>query len=216
MRIRRSAPLSRRTFLRGTAGVTLGLPLLDAMITRSAQAQDELPRRIIFEFKANGDETRRRFVGEGERDFVFDEFLEPLEPYRDDLLILNRLDKRYFDLPQNERADNHQQGGMALAPWPALSEQGLPPTDDAGAARVGRAAREPGAMACASSCSWRIPDRCPAAPSAAARRISRSGRKSSNRSCSTPGGLRVDAFARLRCRPRWRAETSGIAPPRWG
>jgi hypothetical protein len=99
--------------------VTLGLPLLEAMTSRSAQAQDGRPRRIIFEFKPNGDETRRRFSSEGETDFVFDEFLEPLEQYRDDLLILNRLDKRYFELPQSERADNHQQGGMALAPWPA-------------------------------------------------------------------------------------------------
>src|SRR5690606_33391313 len=35
------------------------------------------------------------------------------------LLILNKLDKRFFELPAEERADNHQQGGMALAPWPA-------------------------------------------------------------------------------------------------
>lgn len=119
MRIRRGTPLSRRTFLRGSAGVTLGLPLLDAMSIGSAHAQDSRPRRIIFEFKPNGDETRRRFTNEEETAFAFDEFLEPLEPYRDDLLILNRLDKRYQELPQSERADNHQQGGMALAPWPA-------------------------------------------------------------------------------------------------
>ncbi len=115
----RRKPLARRTFLRGTAGVALGLPLLDAMRSERAHAQTEAPRRIIFEFKPNGDEVDRRFAAEDETGFVFDEFLEPLEAYRDELLILNRLDKRYFELPQSERADNHQQGGMALAPWPA-------------------------------------------------------------------------------------------------
>lgn len=111
--------LSRRTFLRGAGGVALGLPLLEAMRGGAARAQSAAPRRIIFEFKPNGDQVSRRFVSDGETDFVFDEFLEPLEPYRDELLILNRLDKRIFELPASERADNHQQGGMALAPWPA-------------------------------------------------------------------------------------------------
>jgi Protein of unknown function (DUF1552) len=110
--------LSRRTLLRGVGGVALGLPLLDAM-TRRAHAQTAAPRRIIFEFKPNGDQTDRRFTSTGETDFQFDEFLAPLEPYRDELLILNRLDKRFYSLPENERADNHQQGGMALAPWQA-------------------------------------------------------------------------------------------------
>jgi hypothetical protein len=111
--------LSRRTFLHGAGGVALALPLLDVMMPRGARAQDELPRRIVFEFKPNGDETNRRFVTQGERDFVFDEFLAPLEPYRNELLLLNRLDKRIFELPTAERADNHQQGGVALAPWPS-------------------------------------------------------------------------------------------------
>jgi hypothetical protein len=111
--------LSRRTVLRGAGGCALGLPLLNAMRPRSATAQGETPRRIIFEFKPNGDEIDRRFNATAERDFEFGEFLEPLEAYRDELLILNRLDKRFFALPSSERADNHQQGGMALAPWPA-------------------------------------------------------------------------------------------------
>ncbi len=111
--------LSRRTFLHGTGGLALALPLLDVMRSKGAKAQTDLPRRIVFEFKPNGDQTKRRFVNEDERNFVFDEFLEPLEPYRDELLILNRLDKRIFNLPTEERADNHQQGGVALAPWPS-------------------------------------------------------------------------------------------------
>lgn len=119
VRIASPKRLSRRALLRGVGGVALALPLLDAMTPRRANAQTAAPRRIIFEFKPNGDETNRRFTSTGETDFQFDEFLAPLEPYRDELLILNKLDKRFFNLPEAERADNHQQGGMALAPWPA-------------------------------------------------------------------------------------------------
>src|SRR5690348_9803005 len=43
----RSAPLSRRTFLRG-AGVCLALPLLEAMLpARAAAAEAAVPRRLV-------------------------------------------------------------------------------------------------------------------------------------------------------------------------
>lgn len=111
--------LSRRKLLRGAGGVALALPLLEAMMPQRATAQSASPRRIIFEFKPNGDETASRFTNEDATAFTFGEFLEPLSPYKDELLVLNMLDKRFNQLPQAERADNHQQGGMALAPWPA-------------------------------------------------------------------------------------------------
>jgi len=94
----------------------MSLPLLDAMLpTASAQAA-ATPRRILFEFKANGDQTARRFTSTGETTFGFDEFLAPLEPYRSDLVILNKLARRYGDLGE-KRSDGHQQGGSSLAPW---------------------------------------------------------------------------------------------------
>ena len=108
--------LSRRTLLRGGGGLALSLPLLEAMLpSASAQAADT-PRRILFEFKANGDQTARRFTATGETTFAFDEFLAPLEPYRNELLILNKLNRRYSTLG-DKRADGHQQGGASLAPW---------------------------------------------------------------------------------------------------
>jgi hypothetical protein len=110
--------LSRRTLLRGAAGVGIALPLLEAMLPRTASgATPTAPRRIIFAFKANGDQTARRFIDTGETSFTFDEFLAPLEPYRKDLLLLNRLDRRYGRFKSNERSDGHQQGGASLAPW---------------------------------------------------------------------------------------------------
>ena len=81
----------------------------------NAQAADT-PRRILFEFKANGDQTARRFTATGETTFAFDEFLAPLEPYRSELLILNKLNRRYNTLG-DKRSDGHQQGGASLAPW---------------------------------------------------------------------------------------------------
>lgn len=113
--------LSRRTFLRGAGGVAIGLPLLNIMDSGLAGAQTTPtpPRRILFSFKPNGDEIARRFKSTGETTFAFDEFLAPLEPLRNELLILNRLDKRFARFEEAEQADNHQQGGSALAPWPS-------------------------------------------------------------------------------------------------
>jgi hypothetical protein len=90
------------------------------MMPRSARAQAGMsPRRILFAFQANGDQIAQRFTTVGETNFQFGEFLAPLEPYRNELLILNRLDKRFGQLPSGQVADNHEQGGSALAPWPS-------------------------------------------------------------------------------------------------
>jgi hypothetical protein len=110
--------LSRRTLLRGAAGLGIGLPLLEAMLPRTANGATPVsPKRIMFVFQSNGDQTSRRFIETGETTFTFDEFLAPLEPYRQDLLLLNRLDRRYHNFMTGERADGHQQGGASLAPW---------------------------------------------------------------------------------------------------
>jgi hypothetical protein len=107
--------LSRRTLLRG-GGLAMSLPLLEAMLpSASAQAKDT-PRRILFEFKSNGDQTARRFTATGETTFAFDEFLAPLEPYRSELVVINKLNHRY-NLLGDKRSDGHQQGGASLAPW---------------------------------------------------------------------------------------------------
>ncbi len=108
--------LSRRTLLRGGAGLGLSLPLLDAMLPSASAQAAATPRRILFEFKANGDQTARRFTATGETSFAFDEFLSPLEPYRNELLGLNKLNRRYGSLG-DKRSDGHQQGGASLAPW---------------------------------------------------------------------------------------------------
>jgi hypothetical protein len=104
--------------LRGAGGVALALPFLDAMRPRRAGAQTEGNRRVIFEFKPNGDEIERRFDALDEQAFVLGEFLQPLEAYRSDLLFINRINKNFHRLDELERPDNHQEGGSSLAPWP--------------------------------------------------------------------------------------------------
>jgi hypothetical protein len=84
--------LSRRQVLRGL-GAALSLPLLDAMAPAlTAQASAAQPiRRLGFVYVPNGaimqDWTP---TGEG-KDFAFTPILKPMEPFRDDLLILTGL-----------------------------------------------------------------------------------------------------------------------------
>src|SRR5688500_12328107 len=109
--------LNRRTVLRGAGGVALALPFLEAMRPAKAKAAGAAPRRVAFIFQACGNEHATRFTSTGETDFGLGEFLTPLEPYRKDLLLLNGVNKKFDKLPPNRAADNHQQGGAALAPW---------------------------------------------------------------------------------------------------
>lgn len=114
-----SRRMSRRAILRGAAGAAISLPLLDAMGPETASADGSETRRLIFSFKPNGDEVARRFQSTDEADFVLGDFLEPLEPYREDLLFVHRLNKNFHRLGPGEQADCHQQGGSSLAPWPS-------------------------------------------------------------------------------------------------
>lgn len=108
---------SRRRALTA-GGVTLALPFFESLLPRSARAQTTTPpRRVIWVFTANGDQEARRFSTKSETGFVLDEFLAPYEPQRADMLFVEGVDKFHGRLPSGQRADGHQQGGSALAPW---------------------------------------------------------------------------------------------------
>lgn len=108
---------SRRRLLKA-GGVTVALPFLESLLPRSARAQAAMPpRRVIWVFTANGDQESRRFTTKSETGFVLDEFLAPYEPQRADMLFVEGVDKYHYRLPSGQRADGHQQGGSALAPW---------------------------------------------------------------------------------------------------
>src|SRR3982750_507943 len=94
MMIPRQKTLSRRTLLRG-AGVALGLPWLEAMVpsaladSRPAAAQS--PVRMAVLYMANGvNAPQWKPEGEG-KDFQLSPTLQPLEDFKDRVLVLSNL-----------------------------------------------------------------------------------------------------------------------------
>jgi hypothetical protein len=85
--------LSRRTFLRG-AGAVVGLPLLDAMVPALGWARDAKPRpptRLCFVYVPNGMVMSNWTPAAQGKNFEFTPILKPLEPFRDQTLVLTRL-----------------------------------------------------------------------------------------------------------------------------
>src|SRR5215470_4747835 len=85
--------LSRRTFLRG-AGVTLGLPLLDAMIpaaTALSQTAAKPAPRMAFIYIPHGAVMDRWSPKATGKTFEFSQILKPLEPFRDQITIVSGL-----------------------------------------------------------------------------------------------------------------------------
>jgi hypothetical protein len=84
-------PFSRRSFLRG-AGVTLTLPLLEAMTPARAHAAiSEPPRRMICINTTLGLHTPNLFPAQTGRDYELTPYLEPIKDYRNDLTVFSGL-----------------------------------------------------------------------------------------------------------------------------
>ncbi len=109
--------LSRRSFLRGAGSVAVSLPFLDAMggcsrgpETRTstvAQSADGFPKRFIVMFSANGS-VRENWTPTGsEADFQLSTILAPLEPYKQNLVVIDGVDMLSAN---NGPGDGHQRG----------------------------------------------------------------------------------------------------------
>ncbi len=89
----RNELISRRTALQGM-GVAVSLPLLESMtpaISLAAEAASTPPKRMAFVYVPNGihmPDWTPRTVGSG---FTLPKTLEPLKPFRDDMLVLSGL-----------------------------------------------------------------------------------------------------------------------------
>ena len=82
---------SRRVLLRG-AGVTLTLPLLDAMIPRQTRAAAGEPlRRMICINTTLGLHTPNLFPAQAGREYELTPYLEPIKEFRSDLTIFSGL-----------------------------------------------------------------------------------------------------------------------------
>jgi hypothetical protein len=117
--------LPRRTFLRGL-GAAIALPMLDAM--RPALAcggTSKPPTRLAFTYVPNGVTLADWTPAESGRSFAFTRILKPLEPFRDDLLVVSGLAQ------QNGRALGDGPGDHARAAASYLT--GVHPRKTAGA-----------------------------------------------------------------------------------
>jgi len=116
----RSLRLDRRAFLKGIGGISLALPVLDAM---GAEVTDRVPRRFCAIYTANGMSLPKAehelpewswFPSSGSgADFKFGKSTEPLEPFRDKLSFLGNL---YH--PNGPKADPHTCSDMWLTGAP--------------------------------------------------------------------------------------------------
>jgi hypothetical protein len=101
--------LPRRTFLRGV-GVTLALPLLDAMVpaaTALAQTAANPKRRVGFVYVPNGMIMEQWTPPTVSDAFEFTPLLKPLEPFRDGLTVFGHL----------SRPGNDADHALASAGW---------------------------------------------------------------------------------------------------
>src|SRR5205085_2351037 len=85
--------LSRRTFLRGV-GAIIGLPLLDAMVPALGWAKGvggQAPTRLCFVYVPNGMVMDNWTPASPGSNFALTPILKPLEPFREQLLVLSGL-----------------------------------------------------------------------------------------------------------------------------
>ena len=112
--------IDRRAFLQGIGGVSLALPVLDAM---GAEVSDTIPRRFCALYTANGmslprpqnaiDEWSWFPTAEEDGEFVFGKSTEPLQPFREKLSFMGGL----FH-PSGPKADPHTCSDMWLTGAP--------------------------------------------------------------------------------------------------
>jgi hypothetical protein len=85
--------LPRRLFLKGM-GAAIALPVLDAMTPALAAARRTAPVRLAFTYVPNGITMEEWTPGAAGRAFDYTRVLKPLEPFRNDTLVLSGLAQR--------------------------------------------------------------------------------------------------------------------------
>jgi len=89
-------PMNRRTLIRGAGGVAISLPFLEAMGPRSAFAQPaQAPKRMVVMVNQNGVVPRHWFPSGSGTDFQFNMSLTPFEPHKQNVIILDGVEKMH-------------------------------------------------------------------------------------------------------------------------
>ncbi len=124
--------LPRRTFLRGV-GATLALPFLDAMTPAASALARQVTapvRRLGFIYVPNGVIQEQWVPAQTGRGFDFSPILSPLEPFRDQMLVLSGLAHRQADSFGDGNGDHPRATAVWLSgvhAWERRGRQG--PTD---------------------------------------------------------------------------------------
>ena len=110
--------LSRRSLLRGSAGIAVALPLLEAMLPGRATAQAAAtPLRFGVFFSANGVIDADWTPAGGEKDFTLSTALAPLAPHQGDINIIQGLNAETSYMQQGNPHDlamAHMLTGMRM------------------------------------------------------------------------------------------------------
>jgi len=117
-------PLPRRTFLRGV-GTAMALPLLDAMMPRSARAADPVtasPNRLVVFYVPNGIHMEEWTPQSEGADFELPAILQPLAAHKNDLLVLSGLDN--LAAITNVPGDHARGTGSFLTCMPVFKTEG--------------------------------------------------------------------------------------------
>lgn len=86
--------VDRRAVLRGAGGIAIGLPWLEAMQAPRAHAQSAAPKRLLVFFHANGVSRPNWFPTGTETDWALPPNLQPLAPFKDQLVVFRGLPNR--------------------------------------------------------------------------------------------------------------------------
>src|SRR5262245_4536215 len=108
--------LSRRTFLRGV-GASVALPLLDAMVpalTAAADTPAKAVPRLGVVYHPNGVIYQNWLPKGTGRDFEFSPILAPLEPFRDQLIVITNLSSHQAEALGDGGGDHSRASGSYL------------------------------------------------------------------------------------------------------
>jgi hypothetical protein len=107
--------LNRRRFLRGL-GVGLALPAFESLLptaTASGTKAGAPPRRIAFCSIPNGVQQDHWWPAGGERDFVLNKTMLPLEPFKDSIQVIGGLDHQHAT-PGPDGGGDHARANATL------------------------------------------------------------------------------------------------------
>src|SRR5260370_176813 len=147
--------LSRRALLRGSGGIAVALPLLDAMLSPGrARAAAAMPKRFIVFFSANGTIMQSWAPTGADAAFTFSPILTPLQNHRSQLLILRGLNNEVAYTSAGSNPHDLGMGTMLTGISMKVGPSGLgranhiidgsaggPSIDQAIAASIGKASR---------------------------------------------------------------------------